>query len=62
MSFRVWHEGRAYTVYANTGNMKCFECGDVGHKHLACPHKVQAAEEAARHTDEVVPVNDAENV
>lgn len=39
VSFRVWHEGRAYMVYANTGNMKCFECGDVGHKRLACPHK-----------------------
>lgn len=19
--------------------MKCFECGDLGHKHFACPHK-----------------------
>lgn len=25
VSFKVWHEGRAYMVYANTGNMKCFE-------------------------------------
>lgn len=62
VSFKVWHEGRAYMVYANTGNMKCFECGDVGHKRVACPHKAQAAEEAARHTDEVDPVNDPENV
>lgn len=55
VSFKVWHEGRAYMVYANTGNMKCFECGDVGHKRLACPHKAQA--------DEAVgPVKDPENV
>ncbi len=26
-------------VYASTGNMKCFECGDVGHKRIACPHR-----------------------
>lgn len=64
VSFKVWHEGRAYMVYANTGNMKCFECGDVGHKRLACPHKVQVqvAVEVARRTDEVDPVDDPENV
>ncbi|KAK3531870.1 hypothetical protein QTP70_033418, partial [Hemibagrus guttatus] len=44
--FRVGYEGRTYMVYASTGNMKCFECGDVGHKRLACPHKAQASEEA----------------
>lgn len=26
-------------VYASSEQMKCFECGDVGHKCLACPHK-----------------------
>ena len=26
-------------VYASTGNMKCFECMDVGHKRVACPHR-----------------------
>ncbi|KAK3543616.1 hypothetical protein QTP70_025016, partial [Hemibagrus guttatus] len=46
MLFRVGYEGRTYMVYASTGNMKCFECGDVGHKRLACPHKAQASEEA----------------
>ena len=23
-------------VYASSGNMKCFQCGDVGHKRFAC--------------------------
>ncbi|KAK3506589.1 hypothetical protein QTP70_010222 [Hemibagrus guttatus] len=44
--YRVGYEGRTYMVYASTGNMKCFECGDVGHKRLVCPHKAQASEEA----------------
>lgn len=48
-------------VYANTGKIKCFECGDIGHKRLACPHKVHAVEEFVRHNEEVA-VNDAENV
>lgn len=25
-------------VYASSSNMKCLECGDVGHKRIACPH------------------------
>lgn len=41
LSFRVGHEGGKYVVYANTGSMKCFECGDIGHKRMACPHKAQ---------------------
>ncbi|CAM4606660.1 unnamed protein product [Leuciscus chuanchicus] len=45
----VWHEGKAYMVYANSGSMKCFECGDVSDKRMACPHKAQNSEEAAGH-------------
>ncbi len=26
-------------VYASTENLKCFECGDLGHKRFLCPHK-----------------------
>ncbi|KAJ8348956.1 hypothetical protein SKAU_G00275450 [Synaphobranchus kaupii] len=29
-------------VYASSGQLKCFECGDVGHKRFACPHRQQA--------------------
>lgn len=39
VSFRVKHEGRSYMVYASTGNLRCFICGDVGHKRIACPRK-----------------------
>lgn len=44
ISFRVMHEGKAYVIYASTGSMKCFECGDIGHKRHACPHKAQVTE------------------
>lgn len=30
ISFRVKYEDVYYMVYANSGNLKCFECGDVG--------------------------------
>ena len=26
--------------------MRCFECGDVGHKRLICPHRARVSEEA----------------
>lgn len=39
VSFRVKHEGGSYMVYATTGSLRCFECGDVGHKRFICPHK-----------------------
>jgi hypothetical protein len=50
ISFRVLHEGKAYVIYANTGSMKCFECGDIGHKRHACPHKAQVNEVEVRPT------------
>lgn len=39
--FRVKHGDGSYMVYASSGQLKCFECGDVGHKHVACPQKRQ---------------------
>ncbi|KAI3375076.1 hypothetical protein L3Q82_021594 [Scortum barcoo] len=42
VSFRVKHGDGSHMVYASSGQMKCFECGDVGHKRFACSHKQQA--------------------
>ncbi|TWW66909.1 hypothetical protein D4764_20G0009410 [Takifugu flavidus] len=39
VSFRVRNGEGYYMVYASSGCMRCFECGDVGHKRVACPHK-----------------------
>ena len=39
VSFRVRHGEGNYMVYASSGSMKCFECGDVGHRRAACPHR-----------------------
>lgn len=39
VSFRVRHGQGYYMVHAITGNMKCFECRDMGHKPVACPHR-----------------------
>ncbi|KAL6459477.1 hypothetical protein MHYP_G00329490 [Metynnis hypsauchen] len=46
ISFRVSYEGRSYMLYASTGSMRCFECGDVGHERLICPHRARVSEEA----------------
>ena len=58
VSFKVKYEGAYYTVYASTGSMKCFECGDVGHKRASCPH----AHAAPRRGDaeSAAPVGDDE--
>lgn len=39
VSFRIKLGDASYMVYASSGQMKCFECGDVGHKRISCPHK-----------------------
>lgn len=39
VSFRFKYEKRSYMVIASTGSIKCFQCGDVGHKKATCPHK-----------------------
>lgn len=44
VSFRVRHDGRTYMVYASTGHLRCYECGDFGHKKFTCPHREQAVE------------------
>lgn len=41
VSFKVEHGDGSYMVFASSGQLKCFECGAVGHKCFACPHKQQ---------------------
>lgn len=43
-SFLVKYKEGSYMVYASSGNLKCFECGDVSHKCVACPHRQHRAE------------------
>ena len=43
VSFRVRYEEQFYMVYASSGSMKCFQCGEVGHKKVTCPHGRRAA-------------------
>ena len=38
VSFRCLHEGRSYMVYASTGELRCFGCGNVGHVRMNCPN------------------------
>lgn len=61
ISFRVMYEGKAYMIYANAGSMKCFECGDVGHKRLTCPHKAGTSEVNAGPSAAVVMANASED-
>lgn len=39
IAFCVNHGDASYMIYASAENLKCFDCGDVGHKRLSCPHK-----------------------
>lgn len=45
ISFRVQHGESSYLIFATTESMRCFECGDLGHKKLLCPHRKQTEEE-----------------
>lgn len=47
VSFRVSYEGKTYMIYASTGSLKCFECGNVGHKRATCPHKAGSSANSA---------------
>ena len=39
LTFRVRHGESSFVVFASTDSLRCFECGDVGHKKRSCPHK-----------------------
>lgn len=59
ISFRVHHEGNM--IYVNTGSLKCYECGDIGHKKNVCPHKKQVEiNENANETEVVLPTEEVQ--
>lgn len=45
LSFAVKYENRLNTLYVSSGNRKCLECGDVGHKRASCPHRTHVEED-----------------
>lgn len=36
VSFRCMYAGKSYMLYASTGEMRCFECGNIGHVKANC--------------------------
>lgn len=47
VSFRIQHGESSYMIFATTESMRCFECGDLSHKKLFCPHREQNEEKSA---------------
>lgn len=54
ISFRVSHGDGSYMLYASTDNLKCFDCGNIGHKRFTRPYKKADVEQQ-------LPVNATEN-
>lgn len=46
ISFRCVFEGKSYMMYTSTGEMRCYDCGSIGHVRLSCPHRVESENEA----------------
>lgn len=62
ISFRIKHESKSYMIYASTRNLKCFECGDVGHKKITCPHNKTQTENNTNDIEDVSSVQIGEIV
>ncbi|KAF4078403.1 hypothetical protein AMELA_G00198780 [Ameiurus melas] len=52
VNFKVKHGGNSYTVYNTTERLRCFGCGEVGHKRLSCPHRTAQPESSGGDTAE----------
>ncbi len=63
VSFRVTHGENSFMVYASTASLKCFECGDLGHKRFMCPHRDEQRPSTSRGdgNDVVTQVNNTES-
>lgn len=62
VSFCVNHGEDSYMVSARTESLECFECGDLGHKLFACPHKNDQRPSTSRVTVEHHRNDEAETV
>lgn len=50
-SFRVTHGESSFMVYASSESLRCFECGDLGHKRFSCPKKSEVRASTSRADD-----------
>lgn len=50
-SFRVTHGESSFMVYASSESLRCFECGDLGHKRFSCPKKTEVRASTSRADD-----------
>ncbi len=61
VSFRVKDGDSSYMIFASTESLRCFECGDYGHKRLSCPQKKTLEEpRTSAETEETVVHKDVE--
>ena len=60
VSFRVKHGEGSYMIYASSGQLKCFDCGDIGHKRFACPHRDRAQPAGGENTQAARPASSTE--
>lgn len=67
VSFRCVYEGKSYMLYANAGELRCYDCGAVGHVRLTCPQREEVTNEtdtngSAEQTMEKKVENEDQNV
>lgn len=67
VSFRCVYEGKSYMLYANAGELRCYDCGAVGHVRLTCPQREEVTNETdtngnAEQTMEKKVENEDQNV